>query len=45
MYQMHPDLMLMIVKDHQEGLRRAAGDARLRRQVLQHHRQRLRRKR
>ena len=42
MYSMHPDLMVMFVNEHHEDLRRAAGEARLRREVFRQHRQRRR---
>jgi hypothetical protein len=42
MYQMHPDLAALVARDRYEDLRRAAGDARLRRGVLKRHRQRHR---
>ena len=33
MYSMHPELMVEFAKNHHEELRRAAGEARLRRDV------------
>lgn len=47
MYQStHPDIVIMLAKQHHESLRRAAGEARLRRSVPPdtQHRQRWRRK-
>lgn len=41
----HPDIVIMLAKQHHEALRRAAGDARVRRAAPRaQHRQRWRRK-
>ena len=45
MYSMHPDLVAAFVKERQEDLRRAAGEARLRHDATKRHRQRHRRRR
>jgi hypothetical protein len=44
MYNLHPDLAALVARDHFEDLRRAAGEARLRRGVLRQRRQRQRRR-
>lgn len=43
MYIMHPDLLARFAEEHQENLRRAAGEAKLGRQALRQHRQRRKR--